>query len=160
MHKIYVDEGKYNFLYRLPNLLYSTLISTVISTFLEYLSLSEDSIIEIKKNYKDENKKNNIKRIIKCMKIKFILFFIFNFLFLLFFWYYLSCFGVVYKNTQSHVIKDTLITFVFSLLYPFVLCLLPGILRIPSLRTSKQDKECVYKFSQFLENISFCLNDC
>ncbi len=44
MHKIYKDEGKYDFLYRLPNLLYSTLISTIISNVLEYLSLSENSI--------------------------------------------------------------------------------------------------------------------
>ena len=116
--------------------------------------------MEIKKNKNDENIKKKVKKIKKCMKIKFVLFFIFDFLFLLIFWYYISCFGIVYKNTQSHVIKDTFITFVFSLLYPIAQCLIPGIFRIPSLRASKQDKECIYKISQFMENISFCISDC
>ena len=162
MHKIYVDEGKYNFLYRLPNLLYSTIISIIVGTILEYLALSENSIIEIKKSNNDNqrNIKLKVKKIKKCLKIKFILFYFLDFLFLLLFWYYISCFGVVYKNTQSHVLKDTLITFIFSLLYPIVQCLLPGIFRIPSLRASKHNKECIYKLSQFMENASFCLGDC
>ena len=156
MHKIYKDEGEYNFLYRLPNMLYSSLISGVIGSLLENLSMTEDKIIEIKN---DKNFVNAIK-MKKCLKIKFIIFFILDFLFLFVFWYYISCFDVVYKNTQIIVIKDTLISFIFPLLSPIATCLLPGIFRITSLRASKQDKECIYKFSQFLENMSFCLNDC
>ena len=60
-----------------------------------------------------------------------------------------------------HVIKDTLMSLLISLLYPFGECLLPGIFRIPSLRAPKQDKKCLYGLSQFLENVSFLfLNDC
>ena len=147
MHKIYTDEGEYNFLYRLPNMLYSSLISGVISSLLEYLSMIEDKIIEIKN---DKNFVNAIK-MKKRLKIKFIIFFILDFLFLFAFWYY-TCFGVVYKNTQIIVIKDTLISFIFPLLSPIATCLLPGIFRIISLRASKQDKECMYKFSQFIED--------
>ena len=157
MHKIYVDEGKYNFIYRLPNILYSSFISNIISSILEYLSFTEDKIIEIKKI---KNFVNTMKTK-KCLKIKFILFFILNFLFLIVFWYYISCFDVVYKNTQIHVIKDTLISFIFSLLSPFAISLLPGIFRIYSLRTTKQDKECLYKFSQYIENSTlFCFDIC
>ena len=156
MHKIYKDKGKFNFIYQLLNILYSTLISSIINIILKFLSLSENKIIEIKNN----DKKDNINKIKKCFKIKFILFYILNFILLLSFWFYVSCFCAVYKNTQIHLIKDTLVSFGLSLLYPFGLCLLPGIFRIPSLRASKQDKECVYKFSQFIENLSFCLTDC
>ena len=85
------------------------------------------------------------------MKKKFILFFIICFLFLLLFWYYLGCFGAVYKNTQIHLIKDTLISFGLSLIYPLFLNLLPGIVRIPSL-TSK-DKKCMYKTSKIIQII-------
>ena len=152
MHKLYIDEGQYNFIYRIPNILYTTLISNIISGILEYLSLSEDDIIEIKNNNKDNCKIIKIK---KCMKIKLTIFFILNFNFLLLFWYYISCFGVVYTNTQIHVIKDTFYSFGMSLLNPFGLCLVPGIFRIPSLRASKKNKECLYKFSQFLEKIMF-----
>ena len=48
------------------------------------------------------------------------------------------------------LIKDTLISFTISMLYPFVINLLPGILRIPSLRAMNKDKKCIYKTSMLL----------
>ena len=149
MHKIYKDEGKFNFIYQLPNILYSTIISSIINIILKFLSLSENKIIEIKNN----DKKDNINEIKKCFKIKFILFYILNFILLLSFWFYVSCFCAVYKNTQIHLIKDTLVSFGLSLLYPFGLCLLPGIFRILSLRAIKRDKECMYKLSIIIQNV-------
>ena len=80
-----------------------------------------------------------------------IIFFIISFLFLLFFWYYLGCFGAVYKNTQIYLLKDTLINFGFSLIYPFILNLFPGILRIPSLKN--KNKEIIYKISLYIQFI-------
>ena len=148
MHKIYINEGKYIFIYQLSNILYSTLISSIINIIIKKLSLSEINIIEIKNN--KEKEKNINKK--KCLIIKFNLFFILDFLFLILFWYYISCFCAIYKNTQFHLIKDTLISFGLSLLYPVGLCLLPGIFRIPALRASKQDKECLYKISKIMHN--------
>ena len=75
------------------------------------------------------------------------IFFIFNFLLILFFWYFISCFCSVYKKTQIILINDTLISFGLSMIYPFGLNLLPGLFRIPSLRVKKKDKECLYKVS-------------
>ena len=106
------------------------------------------NIIEIKNN--KEKEKNINKK--KCLIIKFNLFFILDFLFLILFWYYISCFCAIYKNTQFHLIKDTLIGSGLSLLYPVGLCLIPGTFRIPALRTSKQDKECLYKISRIIHN--------
>ncbi len=151
MHKIYVDEGKYNFIYQLPQILYSSLISTIINTIVKFLSLTGKNIIEIKKNKK--NDKKTIRKFKKSLKIKFIFFFILTFIFLLVFWYYIACFCAIYKNTQNHLIKDTLVSFGLSLLYPFGLCLLPGIFRIPSLRAIKRDKECMYKLSIIIQNV-------
>ena len=91
----------------------------------------------------------------KCIKAKFILFYIFDFLLLILFWCYISCFCFVYKNTQLHVIKDTLLSFGITLLYPIGLYLLPGLLRISSLKARNKNKECVYKMSQFMENFNF-----
>ena len=87
------------------------------------------------------------------MKIKFIFFFLLGFLLLFIFWYYVSCFCLIYKNTQLYTIKDAAINFGLSLLYPFGLCLLPGIFRIASLRAKKKDREKMYKFSIFIRNI-------
>ena len=69
------------------------------------------------------------------------------------FWYYLGCFCVIYKNSQIHVIKDTLISILISLLYPFGLSLLPRIFRVKALKDKNSDKECLYKFSKLLQLI-------
>ena len=83
------------------------------------------------KNYiKAREKSKNIE---KCIKIKFGIFFILTVLLLVFFWYYISCFCGIYINTQIHLIKDTIISFITSLIYPFGFYLIPGILRIYSL---------------------------
>jgi len=155
MHKIYEEEGTFNFIYQIPQIMYSTLLSSINNAIISYLSLSEKNILIIK-NTKEKNKENLTKlvyEIKKCLIIKFVLFFLFNFLSLISFWYYLGCFCAVYKNTQIHLIKDTLVSFSLSLLYPFGLCLLPGIFRIKALISKNQDKECMYKFSKILQLI-------
>lgn len=48
MHQIYVDEGSYNFLYQLPKIIYSSLISAIINFIIKYLSSPEKEVIEIK----------------------------------------------------------------------------------------------------------------
>ena len=58
-------------------------------------------------------------------------------------------FGVIYKNTQYHLLKDTLISFGLSMIYPFGIYLLPGIFRTPSL--SKNKRKYLYDFSKFVK---------
>ena len=154
MHKIYIDHGIYNFLYQLPQIAYSTIISTIIDTIISNLSLTEESISEFKQ-MKLKKKINESKKIIKCIYIKFIFFYILNYLFLGFIWYYLSVFCAVYKNTQIFLLKDTLISFATSLVYPFASNLIPGLLRIPSLRAKNQDRYYLYKFSQIIQIFLF-----
>ena len=54
-------------------------------------------------------------------------------------------------NTQLLLIEDTLISFTSSLIYPFIKCILPSILRISSLHCEKKDNEIVYKISKILQ---------
>ena len=147
MHKVYVDNGKFDFIYQIPQILYSTIVSTIINMILKILSLSEKNILEIKeiKDHKIRVKKS--KEIHMCITIKFIIFFIFSFIIMVFFWYFISCFCVVYKNTQIILIKDTLLSFCLSMVYPFGINLLPGIFRIPALKSKNKDKQCLYKLS-------------
>ena len=151
MHKIYEDKGKFNFLYQLPQTIYSSLISRFIDTLIKNFALSQDNIINLK-NEKNELDNNFMKKLIRTLKIKFILFFITSFIILIFFWYYITCFCGIYENTQIHLIKDTLISLITSLLLPFVLFLIPGLFRIVALKVEKPTRKFLYKFSQFLEN--------
>ena len=151
MHKIYEEEGDFNFLYQLPQIIYSTLISLVINNLIQMLALSEGNILDFKKN---KNKKNLNKRVDKLnniLRIKFILYFIICIILLIFFWYYLSMFCAVYRNTQNHLIKDTLISLGLSIIYPFGIYLLPGIFRIPSLSNSDNKRNCMYNLSLILQ---------
>ena len=84
MHKILVDEGKFNFIYQLPQIIYSTIISAVINVLIKFLALSEKTILPIKSLKKLEDLDLKVKKTIKCLKIKFISFFITTFILLLF----------------------------------------------------------------------------
>ena len=150
MNKINEDKGAFNFLYQIPQILYSTLICAVINMILKTLSLTEKQILVIKqeKNFKEAEKKS--KGIKNCLMAKLIIFFVISFLLMLFFWYFISCFCAVYKNTQVILIKDTLLSFLLSMLYPFGLNLLPGMFRIPALRANKKNMKYLYQCSKFV----------
>ena len=117
---------------------------------MKQLSLSEKNILQIKEENIWSKVVQKSKKIESCLKIKFILFFIISFILMTFFWYFVSCFCAVYTNTQIILIKDTLISFLTSMIYPFGLNLLPGMFRIPSLRAKNKDKKCIYKLSLIL----------
>ena len=153
MHKIYKDAGSYDFIYQIPQIIYSSIISTSINILFRLLSLSEDSILKIKGIKGKKNNYKLISEIKKCLFIKLIVYFLLSFIFLIFFWFYLSSFCAVYKNTQVHLIKDTIISFALSSLYPFGWGLLPGLLRIPSLKANKKDKDWMYIISQIIQFI-------
>ena len=150
MHKIYKDNGIFDILFQIPQILYSTAISAIINIILKTLSLSEKNILEIKKEIDYAKVVEKSQKIEKCIIIKFIIFFILSFSFMIFFWYFISCFCAVYTNTQIILIKDTLISFGLSMIYPFGINLIPGIFRIWSLSAEKKDKKCLYKFSNII----------
>ena len=62
-------------------------------------------------------------------------------------------FCAIYRNTQYHLIKDTLISFGLSLIYPFFIYLIPGFFRIPSLSKTKTKRKCLYNFSKVIQFI-------
>ena len=152
MHKIYQSKGKFDFEAQIPIMVYSMLISWILNTPLNFLSLSNDAIINFKQNKSNINIMERAKNLLDRLKIKFILYFVISFLFLSFFWYYISMFCVIYRNTQIHLLKDTLMSFGLSLLFPFCVYLIPGFVRIFALSCCKNKRECLYNFSKFLQS--------
>ena len=147
MHKIYLDEGSYNFIYQIPQILYSSLISGVINSLIRFLSLSQSNIIKLKTAKKLIQE---LGELLHFLKLKFTLFFIITFILLLFCCYYIACFCGIYENTQTYLIEDSGFSFLLSLIYPFLLCLIPGIFRILSLRNKKGSLEFLYKLATLL----------
>ena len=151
MHNIYINKGSFDLEYQLPISIYSSLISMVLNKILELLALISNSIIEFKREKEKENLLKRKKELNFKIKIKSIFYFLVSFIFLICFWYYISMFGIIYKNTQMHLLKDTLISFGLSLIYPFGIHLVPGIFRIPSLADKKNKRVCLFKFSKVLQ---------
>ena len=151
MHQIYKKKGAYDLEYEIPKIIYSSLISISLNLPLKLLALSNDNILDFKNTKSTENIELKYKQLNDKLKIKFILYFIISFIFLILFWYYLSMFCAIYRNTQIHLIKDTLISFALSLIYPFGIYLLPGIFRIAALSNPKNKREYLYKFSKILQ---------
>ena len=150
MHKIYEDKGKFNFLYQLPQIIYSTLIGRVIDTLIRYFALLQDNITEFKQQKNKKNLQSKYKNLLYIIKIKIIIFFVISFLVVIFLGYYIICFCGIYINTQRHLINDSIISLITSLFYPFAMNIIPGIFRIVSLRVDKPKSGCLYKFSKIL----------
>ena len=152
MHQISEDGGDFKIIYQLPQIAYSTIISMIIDYVTSSLALSQDDVLDVKNHKKIGTIDEKAKQKKHSIRIKTIFFFITNFLLTLFFWYYLGCFCAVYKNTQFHLIKDTLKSYGIGILTPFATFLLPGALRIPALKKYSQGKKKLYKLSQLLQN--------
>ena len=151
MHQIYEDEGSFNFIYQLPQIVYSLLISFFIDNIITFLALSEEDIIELKKDKNLDNLEEKGKRIKTTLKIKFISFFIISIFFILLFWYYTGCFCAVYKNTQFHLIKDTIISLLLSYITPLGCHLLTSLLRIYSLKQNTSSNRVLFRLSRFFQ---------
>ena len=67
-----------------------------------------------------------------------------------FYWYAIACFCAVYHNTQMAFIKDSILSFILGLLYPFILYLFPATLRIISLKAGKSNLSCIYSTSNII----------
>ena len=153
MDKIYEDNAMFNFIFQIPQILYSSIISTIIDIIMKKLTISEEQILVMKKE-KDKKKFLELANEIKNkLKIKLITFLVLSSTLMLFFWYFISCFCAAFGNTQHLLISDTFISFLTSMIYPFGLKLLPGILRIPSLRSPQKNKKFLYKMSQLLDKL-------
>jgi len=150
MHKLYIDYGKYDFIQQIPQILYSTIVSKLFEIILCYLSLTDKPIHQIK-NKILKNSSIEMRIIYKCINIKLIIFFIFTFIFLIFYWYTISAFCSVYKNTQIAFIKDCIFSFLLGILIPFPIYLIPSALRICAIKN--RNCKCsifIYKLSDII----------
>jgi hypothetical protein len=138
IHTIYEGKGVYNLGYLISQIIYSLIIADILCAIIKYLSLSDRNIFELKF---EESKIKKLKKLDKVRGIlitKYICFYTLGVMFYIFLWYYLSSFSAVYKNTQIFLIINTFISFAISLLYPFIFCFLPVILRNYSLNNRKE----------------------
>ena len=151
MHKIYLDYGKYDFVQQIPQIIYSTIVSQALEIFICFLSLTDKYIYQIKELRTKKKSQESVLKIIRSINIKLIGFFVFTFVLFLVYWYIITAFCAVYINTQVPFIKDSFISFGTSLIAPFIIYLLPAVLRIIALKDAdKKRLNFVYKLSEII----------
>ena len=150
IHKIYKLDGKYDIIYFIPKILISFIISYIITRILQYIVLSERYIFQIKKEISLSSAKDISKKVKKKLFIKYVLFFIFTFILLIFSWILLSSFGSVYQNTQIIILYNTLISFGMNICYTIIYNIFPAITRINSLKLKRKHRYQLSKLLQIL----------
>ena len=148
LHKLYEDEGEYDFMCFLPKIMIAFAISHALSVIIKLIFLSERNIMQVKSQPTPSLAYDASYSVKKNLVIKYIIFFIAGLIFLGFFWILLSSFGAVFQNTQLIVFENTLICIGFSFVYPFFINIFPTIFRMCSL---SYKSEYLYKTSKILQ---------
>ena len=153
IHQIYKYGGKYNFSYFLPQIIYSFIICYIITTFIKNFSLSEKNLLEIKKEEKANKRDSKAEKVKTCLIIKYIIFYITSFIFLIFFWYYLSTFCAVYKNTQPYLILNSFICFTINMIYTIIFHFFTSLFRKIALKEHSSANNIIFNISKIMQII-------
>ena len=151
MHRKYAENEDFTFIQKLPQLLFTLIVSHAIEVLLCFFSMTDTAFYEIKSLPKTKENQEKIVNIIKCVKNKLIGFYIFTILLFLFYWYFISAFCAVYQNTQIIFLRDSAISFLISCIDPFIIYAFTCLLRMISLSAlCKKKLGCVYKLSDII----------
>jgi len=148
IHEIYINKGKYKISQHKTRIIISFFISYFICIIIKYFSLSERDILKVKLKYKKEKINNKIEKVKKCLMIRNSCFYILSLILIIFFWYYLSSFCAVYRNSQIFLIINTIISFILSFIYPFFNNLIPTIFRVIAIN---KHSKCLFNINKIIQ---------
>ena len=147
MHKLFLSYGKYDFIQKIPQIVYTIIVSQILEIFLCYLTMTDKYIYHLK------NKRITKKEIIiifKYINIKLIIFFVFNLIMFSFYWYSVASFCAVYRNSQTIFLKDTFTSFSIGIAFSLIIYLIPSALRKLAINKKKMRLKFVYKLSEII----------
>ena len=150
IHKIYKLYVKYDVKNFISKILISFIISYIITRIIQYIVLSERYVFQIKKEISLSTAKDLSEKVKKKLFLKYILFFIFSFILLIFCWLFLVSFSAVYQNTQIILLYNTLISFAMCICYTLIYNIFPAIERINSLKLKRKHRYQLSKLLQIL----------
>jgi len=144
LNNIYENKNKFDIPFMMRQLMLTFLICLGVNLIFKILMRTDNKIIEIKQ----ENE--NIKDGISSIKCKFIFYFVFGSLILMFGWFYICCFCSVLNHTQVILIKCATYSFGITFTYHFIICLLAPSFRVWALNSKNKDKKCLYEVSKIV----------
>ena len=156
LHKLYISQGKTSILSDLPKIIYATIISSTIKNLLLSISFPEKDILLVKSKESQQilNRNQRIQKAIIGIIVRCYLFFFISIFTLFIFWFYIASFFTIFKKTQLYVIKNALISFGISLVYPFFFYLIPVFMRNVALKEKEsQGGYCLYYISLIFQSV-------
>ena len=93
---------------------------------------------------------SKIEKILKCLKLKILIFTIIEIILILFFTYYIAAFCAVYKGTQNSWLLDSFVSFILTNLFEIALAFFSAFCYSLAL---KSKMECLYNVSLFIYDL-------
>ena len=145
INEIYDDRGKYSLKLQILNIFISSILFSFTIILIRFVITCHKKLIKLKNMEDYEEAQKESFYINKCLIITYTIFFWVGVVLLIFFWYFMTCFGAIFHYTQNHCFLNAFISFCFSMIYPFIYCLIPALFRYLAL---KKNHERLYCFSQ------------
>ena len=147
MRAIYIYKGNTNAAVHIPNIILSSLCCLVANLIIRFVSLNEREISKILQINDPNERKKLSNQMKKISNIKLIVLYSISGALLVLFWYYVSAFCAVFKNSQGHYFINVLVSFIICNLWPCAISLIPAFLRKKAL---DNNSETMYNVSQIL----------
>ena len=148
----YYTLEKINFNYFIKHEIQISLFSSIISSFigiiLSYLFSVKKQFVVCIRTIKDKSLfLLEVKKIMKCYKIKIVIFYIINIIGMLIFWYFCTAFCAIYLKTTKAWFYAFIFTVIFVTVIEFLYSIIISIFRFIGLSCGLS---CIYKLSQIL----------
>ena len=135
---------------QIDNTIYSSLLSSIILIMLKLICLTHNSVRQLRKVRDVEKAQEQSICILRCIKVRIVIYYILSFAFLLVFGFYVLCFCAVFENTQIALIRSTLTSWLISFIYPLIICLFTSIVRSAAFKCKSKCLYFVKTMMQFL----------
>ena len=132
------------------NLTYSSLLSSIILIMLKLICLTHNSVRQLRKVRDVDAAQEQSVCILRCIKVRIVIYYILSFAFLLVFGFYVLCFCAIFENTQIALIRSTLTSWLISFIYPLIICLFTSIVRSAAFKCKSKCLYFVKTMMQFL----------
>ena len=145
--KIYDNEGKYSLKIQILNIFICSVAFSLTIVLIRFIITCHKRFIKLKEIEIYEKAQKESFSMHRSLLTRYIVFIIIGIILLLFFWYYITCFCGIFHFTQNHLFLNAFLSFLLSMIYPFIYCLLPAMFRYLAF---KKNQKCYYNFSQYI----------
>ena len=130
--------------------IYSSILSNILLIILSFIADTHSMVKDLRKISDINEAKDKAHCILRCIKIRIFVYYILSFAFLIVFGFYVLSFCAIFENTQVELIKSSFTSWLISLIYPFIICLITSSFRTLALNFKSKCLYFVQNMLQFL----------